>query len=185
MDKNGCSIKSRSFSINQPKEIISDFSIKTEVDVNEDLDLENYSVNAQEFYWLINRDTFSTKAVPAYSIDTEGTFEIELFAKNGVCSDSLTRKVTVKSLTSSLFELNEKDLNVVHSNNEILLINSTNKNINVKVYTINGQAMNIENTVLGESELRLDISTLPSGVYIVNYQSKDQTINGSKKLVIH
>ena len=183
----GCGIQTTSFSINQPKEIMSDFSSKTEVEINEDLALTNYSSNAKNYYWLFNKDTFSVQESPNYSISQVGTHNIGLVAVNGLCKDSVSTVVKVKTdaLPNSVEEFNESGVKVINSNNEILIGNKSKNRLTIKVFSLNGTVTGIEGNVETNSELLLNVGSLSRGVYLVQYFSMDGKVNGSKKVVLN
>ena len=131
-----------------------------------------------EFYWSFSDGVTSKKADPSHIYYRPGDYEVMLISSNGVCSDTLTKIITVRPLRKEETEAAEAELFT-----EIMLLKaypnpttgtlnlqielSKETEVSIAIYSMNGVVMNTKNLQGKEMLESFDLSHYGKGMYIV------------------
>lgn len=90
-----CGTFSDYFFIYQPEEIIADFEIPSSIEINETVIPQNYRTGAKTYEWLLNESMIDSSALTELTLESIGEYNLTLNAKNGACSNSISKKIAV------------------------------------------------------------------------------------------
>lgn len=138
-----------------------------------DLQIENLSTGAAEYYWVFGDGGTSDEENPAYSYSEEGVYEVNLtvFSNDGYCSDQLVVEVDV--IVVSVDEL-DFEVNLWPNPATGIVIFESNENLSqVQVYGLDGRILT-SNTP-NQKRSMLDVSGWPAGVYVARITTSKGT----------
>jgi PKD repeat protein len=160
--------------------VVSNFSY---VDNNGTISLTDASNGATSWFWDFGDNNTSTQQNPVHTYSTAGSYTITLTINNGGCTSTQTLSIIVGVNQISASRLNIMLLpNPTNGLASVLLDKAAEEDLTVLVTDISGKT--IQTTVLlnGASRLELDLSQLPSAVYLV--QIKGEQFSEVRKLVV-
>lgn len=134
----------------------------------------NTSKNSTTFQWSFG----NTAKSPSYTFPGAGTYTIQLKAKNGCMSDSISKTI----MFSGMHEFSDPEfVDVVYNNNQLKVnLNSNNMYYNIQVFSIDGKFM-INETGLSNGSVYL-FHKLNPGIYLLKICLNTQSF--IKKILI-
>ncbi len=160
--------------------VVSNFSY---VDNNGTITLTDASSGATSWFWDFGDNNTSTQQNPVHTYATSGAYTITLTINNGACTSTQTFTITV-----GIHQIGAPRLNIMLLPNptsglaSILLDKAVEEDLTVLVTDINGKTVQTALIINGESRLELDLTQLPSAVYLV--QIKGNNFSEVRKLVV-
>lgn len=151
--------------------INSDFSMPTEVTVNETFSLLNLCANATNVEWNINGNILTATNAPTFAFDAAGVYEVSLTVSNNDCADTKTETIRVNNKTTGIVDVANNSINIYPNPVKDFLTIETNEKVTTKLFTILGK--NISTT----TSKVIDMKNLSKGVYIV------QILNEKNELI--
>jgi PKD repeat protein len=160
--------------------VVSNFSY---VDNNGTISLTDASNGATSWFWDFGDNNTSTQQNPVHTYSTTGSYTITLTINNGGCTSTQTFSTIVGVNQISATRLNIMLLpNPTNGLASILLDKAAEEDLTVLVTDISGKTIQTAILVNGASRLELDLSQLPSAVYLV--QIKGDKFSEVRKLVV-
>lgn len=160
--------------------VVSNFSY---VDNSGTVSFTDASIGATSWFWDFGDNTTSTQQNPVHTYNTAGSYTITLTINNGSCTSTQTFSVIVGvdqiSVPRPSIVLLPNPTNGLAS---ILLDKAVEEDLTVLITDINGKAIQTTIIINGENRLELDLSQLPSAVYLV--QIKGEKFSEVRKLVV-
>lgn len=171
-DDNGCSDTDEIFVTVNPLPI-SDFSFTKN---NLEISFSNYSENADSYLWDFGDNNTSIETEPVHNYQTPGTYNVSLSAFNDLCGDSIVVK-TISIISSSAESTYSDDKIKVYPNPSEGLITIDLKNsiyfeINLEIFNLSGQRVYSKLLNSQNSEMHIDLRSLPKGIYTLNLISE-------------
>lgn len=160
--------------------VTSNFSL---VDNNGTVTFTDASNGATSWFWDFGDNNTSTQQNPVHTYTTTGSYTITLTINNGGCTST-----QVFSTNVSVNQISAPRLNIMLLPNptdglaSVLLDKATDEDLTVLVTDISGKTIQTATIASGASSLDLDLSQLPSAVYLV--QIKGAKFSETRKLVV-
>lgn len=152
--------------------------------VGGELDFENLSVNADNYFWNFGNGDTDTTANPTYTYTESGQFEITLVAMSGCKIDSVSTLVDI--VISDIFNVHEKVILSVYPNPASGKLSVDYTSINC-CSSYSFSIMDMVGNVIGSYELNdnkgsieLDIEGLNNGVYTLLFHDNISVVGYSK-----
>ena len=124
-DPNGCGLLAKPVEVTEPDPVLSFFTTpKNSIDlsVNPELKFSNHSANAQSYLWHFGDGNSSMDFEPIHNYNAVGTYEVNLVAYNGSCTDTSKKSVVVENNAVGIYEVEEnKNLELFQANEKIEL----------------------------------------------------------------
>ena len=133
---------------------------------NPSVDFSNESEHATNYIWNFGDSQSSIEENPSHTYSTLGTFTVELIANSPCDSDTVSYDVEITSLGINDIESNGFVLK--NDQNGLFSIVSNSIIISGEVISLDGKKLSVE--MINNS---FDLSTLPSGLYLINILTKD------------
>jgi hypothetical protein len=156
--------------------------------------LNNFVVNfnatgstGRNFHWIFGDGTTGTGLNPAHAYSANGTYQVTLIVEGACGNDTLTRTIVIQGISVDLPEW-VSDLRVFPNpskgefNIEMQL--PTGQHWTVRVLTPTGREVyrKVEKSASGRHTLRLNLTGLSKGVYLLQFDSEAGLIN--RRLII-
>lgn len=174
--------------------VVAEFLMPTNVYVGDTVNFVGVSLDSSLSYlWSFGDNTYSTNDNPQHTYFVPGTYDVICEVSNGYCYDSLMKEINVGVKHEIWFDYVEANLNatiqdaVLYPNpsDQITYLGvllSEKSDVTITIYDLSGrQIQMISRTLEKQSTTELDISSIESGVYLVNVSSGLEVI--SKRLI--
>lgn len=166
--------------------VTADFFI-TDYNTNEmnDVQLVNLSTGATDYQWNMGDGAIVTGVKhPQHRYTSEGIFEIKLKASNGECADDAMKSIEVSATPNGLQATVEKDLSIYAANGSLIVENLGSINVSeLFIHNVIGQSIYEKDVNVSNSVIKIKISDLVDGQYLVNLRM-DNGQFVSRKVVV-
>lgn len=161
--------------------VVSDFTFSN---TNSTVTFTDASVDAISWSWDFGDGNASTQQSPVHTYAATGTYTVSLTINNGACSSTQTVTITIISVD----QLGQNQLSMAllpnpsQSQTTLTLGRELDEEVQVQLLDITGKVCQQYTLPQGEKSLSLDVSDLPSAVYLV--QLKGKNFSATQKLVV-
>ena len=141
------------------------------------ISFHNSSVNYQTLNWTFGDANSSSTENPLHNYAQNGVYNINLIANDDNCSDTSSAKVSINSVSiNNTNSLISKVFIYPNPSSDYIYVNSPQKIMSIKIYSINGkELLNINNPE--NTQEKISISKLSIGEYLI-------MINTDKEMII-
>lgn len=180
---NMCGMYTTSVTISEPLAVLAGFvNSRDTVLVGDTLTVQNTSGNASAFVWSFGDGTQPENTYQPFSHNytNAGEYKLSLKARNGDCSDSISKTIVV--LLPNTVGIEEKgsiSRITIYPNpsNGVFYVNTSGSEGNITVYSISGQLVLEKNLVNDKTELNLNL--VDKGIYLYSIKlSSGKTQSG-------
>jgi len=148
-----------------------------------EVSFNNASFNSYYYNWDFGDGTVSEDMNPVHTYNVVGSYDVTLVAGNNSCpNDTIVKTDYITVITDvGNEELTNMSVYPIPAEN-YLIIKSDNPNLNViRLVSVSGKIV----TLIKDFHYikKIDISTLSSGIYVLEFYDYDEKILGSKKIL--
>ena len=142
------------------------------------------SVGATSWLWDFGDGDTSTLQNPVHTYNGVGTYNVSLTINNGTCSSTQTLVITLISTNN----LQQPTLSLAllpnpsSTTSTLVLGQALTEAVPVQLLDVTGKVCQQHLLAKGQTQLQLELSELPAGVYLVQLQGKDFV--ATQKLVV-
>jgi hypothetical protein len=136
------------------------------------VNFEQTSLNANQFYWSFGDGETSSEANPQHIFPGEGIYPVRLIVSDGCSSDTISQSVSI--ITAGNLETEYQSWRIFPNpaSKEVMIQAAEMTKFNITVYASNGQIVKAFDE---EGQLiKLDFSDLPTGVYQILCSSESE-----------
>lgn len=152
--------------------------------INSTFTFSDASVGATSWLWDFGDGDTSTLQNPVHTYNSVGTYNVSLTINNGTCSSTQTLVITVIATNN----LQQPTLSLAllpnpsSSTSTLVLGQALTEAVPVQLLDVTGKVLQQHLLAKGQTQLQLELSELPAGVYLVQLQGKDFV--ATQKLVV-
>ncbi len=157
-----------------PKPNINIFASSTSINTGESIQFGVNTSNASTYTWNFGDGTTSNFSLPNHNFMFEGAYNVILTGNVGICENSDTLLVYVGTVG---VEQNEKLAVSVYPNpvvDYLYIESESNQNIDIDITNLNGEI--IQSTTVNKDKVKLSLSNLKSGIYLIAIHSDNKTV---------
>jgi hypothetical protein len=170
VNENGCSGSSEAILVSFQDSPLASFNYEQ---INEyNVVFENTTQNGDSFSWSFPQNITSEEENPTHNFPFDGSWPVSLIACNDCGCDTLDTFVEV--IKTSINNLSNSQIQVVHQNKTLLLKNLRNKpsSYELQVYNAQGQLIIRDKSVLFSNH-SINLGNVSSGIYIVQLLTEE------------
>ena len=161
--------------------VVSNFTFSS---TNTTVTFTDASVDATSWSWDFGDGNTSTQQSPVHTYNTAGTYMVSLTINNGACTSTQTITITITSID----QLGQNQLSMAlmpnpsQAQTTLTLGQELEEDAQVLLLDVTGKVCQQYTLPQGQKSLSLDVSDLPSAVYLV--QLKGKNFSATQKLVV-
>lgn len=145
-----------------------------------EVQFSNSSVNASDFYWIFGDGDTTNEISPTHLFDTSGNFTVQLVAEKCGMSDTISKTISIDA-SYGMNEESLKDDALLYPNpvKSVLYFKADISNhLDYSIINISGQE--IQAGHIDISEKKLNVESIPPGMYLLRLFQSDQMIRQQK-----
>jgi PKD repeat protein len=161
--------------------VVSDFTFSS---ANTTVTFTDASVDATSWSWDFGDGNTSTQQSPVHTYAAAGTYNVSLTINNGACTSTQSITITIISID----QLGQDQLSMAllpnpsQAQTTLTLGRELEEEVQVRLLDVTGKVCQQYTLPQGQKSLSLDVSDLPSAVYLV--QLKGKNFSATQKLVV-
>ena len=132
---------------------------------------ENTTPGTGTYFWLFGDGDGSTETNPTHTYTSEGDHNVVLFAENDCGTSEYTVVITLQNtgINNPAFQSIKIFPNPANQFFIVELDNLSGREMFLEMYNMNGEKVNsaLENQIVNENSVSVNISDLPTGIYMV------------------